>query len=102
MPNVRWSRAINVPCRDLPTIVGLLSDLARRECPGVGAEIDYTADIDVCDTDTGALVVWTATFAVATAVEHEVRAIGLMVFRDFTEQLGRELPSAPVTFEQAS
>lgn len=108
MPNICWRRVIDVPSRDLPTMIALLSQLAERERLdshgiAIGRVVDYTADIEVFDTDTGsAVLVWTATFPVTTADEDEVRDVGVAVFNDSVEQIGREIDSADVTLEQAS
>jgi hypothetical protein len=90
-------RDIDLSAGDLITIVDKLSKISHRVTPArrlpLGTVLDYNGAIEVFDViETGrVLVVWTVSFSapdarkcVAEVPEHEA-------FRDFIEQLTREL-----------
>jgi hypothetical protein len=98
MSTVCVRRDIAVPSGDLRAIVEKLSDLSDRECracgvlPADGPPLDYSASIDVFDTTAGRVLVrWTATFSVANHRTDVVTTLRDAVFRDFVDELGRQV-----------
>ena len=98
MSTVCVRRDIDVPSGDLPTIVEQLSELSDREFqvaarPDGDRTLDYTAAIDVFDVgkDGHVVVTWTATIRVPDTRTDVVQALRDAVFRDFIDQLRREV-----------
>ena len=81
MSTVCVRRDINVPSGDLRAIVEKLSELSVRECgagsvlPADGPALDYSATIDVFDTDRPDVVT----------------TLRDAVFRDFVDELQRQV-----------
>jgi hypothetical protein len=98
MSKVCVRRDIEVPASDLPAIVELLCELSDRErrtadLPPIDCRVrDYTATIDVFDVATArVLVVWKATFPVTDVRTEVVKAMRDAVFRDFVDDLRRQV-----------
>jgi len=102
MSTVCVRRDIDVPSGDLPAIVEQLSELSYREFR-VGAPpdgdwtLDYTAAMDVFDVgkDGRVVVTWTATIRVLDTRTDVVQTLRDAVFRDFIDQLRREVCARP-------
>jgi hypothetical protein len=98
MSTVCVRRDIDVPSGDLRAIVEKLSELSNRECrvcgvlPADSPALDYSATIDVFDTAAGRVLVrWTATFSVANHGADVVTTLRDAVFRDFVDELQRQV-----------
>jgi len=94
-------RDIDVPSGDLHDIVEKLSELSERECraddvhPVDDQALEYSATVDVFDVPGGRVLVrWTASLPVPDGRTDAVKALRDAVFRDFVDELRRQVDGA--------